>query len=181
MCTPTAIGVGSLVMSAVGAGASAYSQYRQGQAQASQAQYQARLAARNARQAEMQAADARERGAEEAALQRRQTARTLGAQRSLLAASGVDLSDTDSSAMNILGDTAQWGEFDAQKAAHQYNLQGWAYENQATSERINSALFQSGAKQASRAGAIGAGASLLSGATRVADRWRQYNSQSWGK
>ena len=99
----------SLAMTALGSGMSAYGQYRQGKAQSAQAEYQSRLAARNAEQSRMQADYARERSAEDAARQRRQTGQTLGTQRSLLAASGVDLSDMDSSAMNILGDTAQWG------------------------------------------------------------------------
>lgn len=177
MCTPIALGVSSLVMAAVGTGMSAYGQYQQGQAQSAQAEYQARLAARNARQSHMQADYAREQAAEDAARHRRQVGRTVGAQRPLLAASGVDVGDTDSSAMNILGDTAQWGEYDAQKILHQGALKAWGYENQAANEQANAALYGMGAKQATRAGAIGAGASLLSGAGQVASSWYRYNQQ----
>ena len=171
----------SLAMTALGSGMSAYGQYRQGKAQSTQAEYQSRLAARNAAQSRMQADYARERSAEDAARQRRQTGQTLGTQRSLLAASGVDLSDMDSSAMNILGDTAQWGEYDARKIRHQGEMSAWGYENQALGEQADAALYGMSAKRATRAGAIGAGASLLSGAGQVAEQWYRYKQQGWGR
>lgn len=171
----------SLAMMALGAGMSAYGQYQQGRAQSAQAEYQSRLAARNADQARMQADYAREQGAEDAARQRRQTRQSLGEQRSLLAASGADLADADSSAASILSDTARWGEYDARKIRHQGEMNAWGYENQALGSQTEAALYSAGARQATRAGAAGAGASLLSGAGQVAGQWYRYHQQGWGK
>lgn len=171
----------ALAASVAGTALSAYGQYQQGQAQSAQAEYQARLAARNAQQSHMQADYAREQAAGDAAQHRRQVGQTIGAQRSLLAASGVDVGDTDSSAMNMLGDTAQWGEFDAQKILHQGKMKAWGYENQAANDQANAVLYSMGARQSGRAGAIGAGASLLSGAGQVAGQWYRYNKEGWGR
>ena len=173
MCEPISMGI----LTGLGALTGAYGQYRSGQAQARQAEYQAALAARNAQQAQYQADYERESAKENAAQHRRQVGQTIGSQRSLLAASGVDLSDPDSSAMNILGDTAQWGEYDAQKLLHQGELKAWSYGNQAGQEQANSLMYGRGAKQSSLAGAIGAGTSLLSGAGQVAGQWYQYNKE----
>lgn len=171
----------ALAASVAGTALSAYGQYQQGRAQSAQADYQSRIAARNARQSHMQADYAREQAAGDAAQHRRQVGQTIGAQRSLLAASGVDLGDTDSSAMNMLGDTAQWGEFDAQKVLHQGEMKAWGYENQAANDQANATLYSMGARQSGRAGAIGAGASLLSGAGQVAGQWYRYRKEGWGR
>ena len=168
----------SIAASVAGAAMSAYGSYQQGQAQSAQADYQSKLAARNAQQAQMQADYERESGKEAADQQRRAVRQTIGTQRSLLSASGVDVTDADSSAANILGDSAQWGEYDALKIQHQNELKAWGYENQGAQEQANSLMYSQGAKQSSRAGAIGAGAGLLSGLGQVAGQWYQYGKET---
>lgn len=150
----------ALAAGVVGAGLSAYGMYQSGKAQAAQAEFQAKQANANAKAA-------LEEGRVAEAQHRRKVAQTIGTQRASLAASGADISDWNSSAGNILGDTAEWGDYDANLIRYNSEMQAWNYQNQGTQ-------YAAQAKQASTAGAIGAGASLLSGASQVAGQWYQY-------
>lgn len=152
----------SLAATALSAGLSAYGSYQQGRQQSAMAQFQADQAAANARaaRAETDVAEAQ---------QRRKVAQTLGTQRAALAASGADISDTDTSAMNILGDTVEWGDYDARITRYNGEMKAWNFQNQGNA-------YAAQAKQYSTAGAIGAGASLLSGASKVASGWYSYKN-----
>lgn len=150
----------AIASSILAAGLSAYGSYQSGKAQAAQAEFQAKQANANAKAA-------LEEGRVAEAQQRRKVAQTMGTQRASLAASGADISDMNSSAQNILGDTAQWGDYDANLIRYNSEMQAWNYQNQGTQ-------YAAQAKQASRAGAIGAGTSLLQGASQVAGQWYNY-------
>jgi hypothetical protein len=166
-------GAASAIMTLAGTGMSAMGQMQQGQAAKAQGDYQAAVARNNSILAERQAADAEARGAEAERQQRIKTQLVLGKQTSALAASGVQL-DEGSSGLDILGDTAQYGELDAltvrtnaAREAWSYRAQGGNYEAQA---RLNELQGSSG----QMAGMVGAGASLLTGAGSVADKWLTY-------
>lgn len=144
----------------LGAGLSAYGAYSSGKSQAKVAEFQAKQANANAEAAI-------EEGRVAEAQQRRKVTQTMGTQRASLAASGADISDMDSSAQSILGDTAQWGDYDARMIRYNSEMKAWNYQNQASQYRAEG-------KAASRAGAIGAGTSLLQGASQVAGQWYNY-------
>jgi hypothetical protein len=124
-----AVAVVSGVMTAV-------STVMQGQAAAAQAAYQAQVARNNQIIAERNAQDAEKRGdiAEDKVRQR--TAAVLGHQRAQLAGQGAALDE--GSPLDIQGDTATLGEFDAltvrsnyQREAYNDRIQGMNYEAQA--------------------------------------------------
>lgn len=161
MCEPATLSTIGVVTGLVGSGVTAYSAYTSGKAQAAAASAQAEQANANAEAA-------LEEGRVAEAQQRRKVAQTLGTQRAALAANGAELGDMDSSAQNILGDTAQWGDYDARLTRYNSEMKAWSYKNQANA-------YSASASQYTTAGAIGAGASLLSGASSVANSWYNYN------
>ncbi|HAK9055128.1 TPA: hypothetical protein H2869_003111 [Salmonella enterica] len=122
MCGPTAMMAGSLAAS----GMQAYQQYQTGQ-------YQADVAKQNADLAEAQAADAVNRGNAEAAKQRRQTQQMKGQQAAAMGAAGGDLSS--GSALDIFGDTAQFGTLDALTTVNNGMREAYGYQVQADNAR----------------------------------------------
>lgn len=145
------LGISAMVLTAVGTGVSAYSQYQQGQ-------YNAQMAEANARNAELAAADATARGDAEAAMQRMQVSRLIGRQRAAFAASGVDAAS--GSALDVLGDTAAFGQLDVDTIRSNAAREAWGLQSQAASDRYS-------ARVSRRMGTIGAGATLLTGGAQV--------------
>lgn len=174
-----ALPIAGLALSAVGTVAGALGQIGQQNAQAlaasanaAQAIYQSQIARQNQQHLEWLAADARKRGQVEEERRRRLTEQKIGKQTAALAAQGTDL---EGSPTDILGDTAAAGEMDA--LAARVAAAREAYEYQVTGVRYNS----SGVLETNRAlnstyqpNYLGAGASLLSGASTLADRWRRF-------
>jgi hypothetical protein len=112
---------------------SAYNQYQSGK-------YQASVANQNAETATAQANDAINRGNAAAEQRRVQMRQQLGTQVATMGASGADL--TSGTALDITGDTAQFGSLDAlttlnnaQREAYGYQVQATNYENQASAAR----------------------------------------------
>lgn len=129
MCEPTLIAGASLVFS----GLSAYNQYQQGQ-------YASDVARQNADVASAQANDVINRGNAQADQNRRDMRQRAGTQAATLAATGADLSS--GTALDIFGDTAQFGTLDAlttvnnaQREAYGYQVQAANYLSQASAER----------------------------------------------
>lgn len=130
MCAPLiplALTVASTAISAVG--------------QMRAASYQAAIAKRNAEQADIMAKDAIARGEQKADSERRKTAYKIGAQTVGLAASGVDVGS--GMALNIIGDTALLGEFDAQVIKDNAERESWGYKNQAEQFRMEAKAAKS--------------------------------------
>lgn len=141
-------------------------------ANAAQARYQSQVAAQNQALMERQAADATQRGQVAEENRRRLTAQQIGQQTAGLAAQGVDL---EGSPIDILGDTAAAGELDAltlrsnaAREAYGYRIQGQGYGNQAILENTQAA------NSTYTPNYLGAGASLLSGASTLAEKWRNF-------
>jgi len=124
-----------------------------------------RAAKANAALAEYNAQDAARRGQLELARVQRRTAQLKGSQRANLAARGLDLSE--GSPLEVLTETDYFGELDANtvkentaREIYGFRVAGRNYLEQAAA--INPWLS--------------AGASALSGAGLVADRWYQYKN-----
>lgn len=130
MCGPVAVGVAMLAVSAM----QAYSQHQQGK-------YTAAVANQNAETATAQANDAINRGNAAADQRRTQMRQQLGTQAATMGANGADLSG--GTALDIFGDTAQFGELDAlttlnnaQREAYGYQTQSVNYLNQAAAAQM---------------------------------------------
>ena len=134
----------------------------QGMAANSAARAQAAAANQNARIAEAQAHDALERGGQEELRLRRQMAQLQGTQRSMLAASGVDVDS--GSALDVQDASMREGEQDA--AAIRFNAarEGWGHQVQAANYRNEASAARAAGRNAPFGSVVGAGTSLLSAA-----------------
>lgn len=165
------VGVAGTLMGAAGA-------IQSGNAAKAAGDYNAQVAENNKIVAERQAADALARGQIAEDEQRRKTMAIKGAQRAALGASGVALDS--GSPLDILGDTAAFGELDAltirsnaEREAYGYRVQGMNFEAEA-------GLARAQGKAAQTAGYVGAGGTLLSGLATVGDRWYTRNRGGLG-
>lgn len=141
-------------------------------ANAAQARYQAQVAQQNQELARRQQADALQRGQVAEENRRRLTQQQIGQQRAGLAAQGTDFTGTET---DILGDTAAAGELDARtvranaaREAYGYQVQGMGYANEVGLQ------YTRAANSTYSPNYLGAGASLLAGASTLSDRWRRF-------
>lgn len=166
MCDPMSLSIASLALATVGTAATVKGQMDAQAAAGAQAGYMAQVQRNNAEIARRQAAMVREQGQIDADKQRQITSQRLGTQTAALAAQGTDLSGSPT---DILGDTAKAGELDAQTIKSNAAKQAWGYEAGATGAAANAGLY--GSFQPSY---LGAGASLLGGASTLADKWSKF-------
>ncbi|HEE9896937.1 TPA: hypothetical protein R8G28_000227 [Citrobacter freundii] len=129
MCDPVIAGGAMLAMG----GLQAYNQYQTGK-------YESAVANQNADIAEAQAQDSINRGNAQADEVRRRNRQAAGTQAATMGATGADLST--GGALDIFGDTAQFGALDAlttvnnaQREAYGYEVQAANYKAQASSAR----------------------------------------------
>ncbi|HCN3290392.1 TPA: hypothetical protein MO682_001653 [Klebsiella pneumoniae] len=141
MCGPVAVGVAMVAMSAM----QAYNQHQQGK-------YAQAVANQNADIAETQAQDAVNRGNIQAEEVRRRNRQTAGTQAATMGATGADLSSGN--ALDIFGDTAQFGTLDALTTVNNAQREAYGYQVQA-------ANYQAEASSARKQGNIGAATTLL--------------------
>jgi hypothetical protein len=160
------VGAAGTIMGAMGA-------MQSGNAARAAGDYNAQIAENNKVIAERQASDALARGKIAEDEQRRKTMAIKGAQRAALGASGVALDS--GSALDILGDTAAFGELDALTIRSNADREAYGYRVQGMNFEAEAGLARAGGKAAQTAGMIGAGATLLSGAAGVGDRWYARN------
>ena len=158
----------SLLSTAVGV----YGQVQSGAAAAGQARYQAQVAENNRVIAEQQARDAEMRGQMAEDARRQQTRMLIGRQRTALAANGMLVDD--GSALDITGDTAAQGEIDALTLRANAAREAYGYRAQGTNFMADAGLQRARSAAAGPAALVGAGATLLSGAGTVGDRWLTY-------
>ncbi len=123
-----------------------------------------------------QAADAIQRGQVAEESRRRLTDQQIGKQQARLAAQGTDL---EGSPTNILGDTAAAGEVEAltlrsqaAREAYEHQIAGVSHGNSGIllSNRANNSMYQ--------LNHLGAGVSLLSSASTLAEKWRNFQLSS---
>ncbi len=168
----TTVGYASLALAAAGTAASVAGQMNQQSAAGAQANYMKQVQLQQQQVAQQQAKDALARGAVAEDRQREKTAQTLGTQTAQLAAQGTDLSGSPT---DILTDTRKAGELDALTVRNNAAREAWGYEVQGQNAAAGAAL--SGSFQPSY---LGAGASLLSGASGLADKWSKFKYNSGG-
>lgn len=150
----------SAAAAAVGAGVSAYSSYQAGQEQK-------KVSEANARMAEYQAKQAKEAAGVKAAQYKREAERRMSAIRAGYAASGV--TTTEGTPLLVLMESAQEVAKDELRIRRGGEQTAWGLLREANIQRM-------GGKSAASRGYLGAGASLLGGAARVAGQYSQ-----WGK
>lgn len=152
------VGIAAIAIGSIGMGV--YGQIQQGKAAQKQADYQAKVADNNAKVAEYQAQDALDRGLIKEQQHRLKVSQLKGQQRSALAGSGVVVDS--GSALDVLSDTAYFGEMDA--LTIRSNAEREAYQSRigAQNFRAESTLLALSGQQAVRAGRIGAVSSGLS-------------------
>lgn len=166
----------STIMGVVGQVGQQNAQAQAASANAAQARYQAQVAAQNQALMERQATDATQRGQVAEENRRRLTVQQIGRQQAGLAAQGTDL---EGSPTDILGDTAAAGELEAltlrsrgAREAYEHRIAGVGYGNSGILEgnRALNSTYQPNY--------LGAGASLLSSASTLADKWQNFQLSS---
>jgi hypothetical protein len=162
-----AAAVGGTAMSAMGAA-------QQGAAAQNAANYQAQVA-KNAQQvAQWSADDALRRGQVAEDARRSQTAQQIGTQRAAMASMGGDINS--GSAVDIVGDTAAAGEFDALTLRNNAQREAYGFKVKASNAGADAGLAVARGDAAEQAGMFGAGANLLAGASTVADKWSHWKT-----
>jgi len=154
------VGAAGTAMSALGA-------MNQAQAAKDQARYQAAIQRNNQIVAERQAADTLKRGKEAADAQREKARQLKSRQLVMLAGQGVDVSS--GSSVDLLADTAELGEFDAQKIEGNAARQSHSQKIQAANFGSQAGLFQ--AKSDAQSPLFAGTSTLLSGVGSVAAKW----------
>lgn len=171
MCEPATL---SLIATGVSTAVSTVGAFQQASAQKDQAEYQADVSRANAEQERLNGIAARRDGAFQSNMQRNKVDQLIATQQASFGASSID--SQSGSAVDVLNDTATFGELDAQTI--QRNADSRAQGFDISSDNFTS---QAGAYDA-QADAINpafeAGPSLITGAVSVADGWRQYDAAS---
>jgi hypothetical protein len=140
-------------------------QAQQAQIAQNQANYLAQVARNNQQVAEWNAQRTLQQGQVDEDRQRQKTAQQIGAQRASLASQGGDINS--GSDVDLIGDTARAGEFNAQTIRNNAQLNAWK-------DRLQGNLYGG---QASLYGSQAANAwlpfnnSLLGGASSLGQRW----------
>jgi hypothetical protein len=147
---------------------------RQSQASAAQAKFQAGMAKNNQNIANQEANLATQRGQNALIDTNRKYGQLAGTQRANLAASGVDLGE--GSALNILEDTNVFNEVDVNRTKQNTANEVWGYRNQANNYQGDARMYQAAASGYNPW--MSAGASLLTSAGGVADKWYRYSADS---
>lgn len=163
-------GFGSLfgtLLSSFGAGMSATAAYTQAQNQKSALLAQSQVEANNATLDTWQAEDAITRGQTAASIQELKGGQVKGAQRTGLAANGVDLGG--GSAQNVMNSSEFMNAVDVTTIQNNAARAAWGYSMQATQATQRSIAAKSGADSVSPW--LAAGTSLLTSATSVASKW----------
>lgn len=170
MCDPVTLAIATMAAAAV----SAYGQYQAGKAQESASEYNAQVQEQNARVAEQYAKAAEARGDDEARQRRIDADRMASRQMAVLAAKGIDIST--GTPLDILGDTAMYGELDAQTI--KYNAALEAYQQRVTaSNALSSAeLSRMEGRQAAKAGNMQAVGTLIGGAAKAGNQYMSYSN-----
>lgn len=138
MCEPTTLAIAGLAISAIGTGV-AYDQQRQaGKANAQIAENNAKLAADDARN-EMALGD------RETQHQAWRTRALEGQQRAAIAAQGIDASI--GTPLDILGETAMFGEIDQQAIRLNTARRAWGFNAQAQNTRNQSGVDRYNTRQ----------------------------------
>lgn len=167
--------IASLATTAV----STVSSIEQGKAAKAEYEYKAKMDKQNAQIAQENASRERQQGIEEARLQRLKAAQNVASQTSAMAASGIDV--TQGTPVDLLGDTAMWGEMDALNTLSNSESRAQAYEAQANNFQNQARLDSLAGQNAYKAGqlnAISSGLNGISNTMGVAEKWYGFSGNS---
>lgn len=168
----TVIAGAGLAMAAAGTAMTVSGQMNAQAAAGAQANYMRQVQQQQQQAAEVQARDAVARGAIAEQKTRDATGQRIGTETAALAGQGTDLSGSPT---DILTDTRKAGELDALTVRNNAAREAWGYEVQGSNAAANAQL--SGSFSPSN---IGAGASLLSGASSLSDKWSKFQYNGTG-
>lgn len=163
------VGTAALVVGLMGTAVGGYSTYQQGQAQKAQAEYQADVAQVNADISNMQARESIRQGEIEEKQFRQQVIQMQGQQVAGYGSSGVQLES--GSPLAVLTDSAGQAEMDAQIIRSNAKKEAWGHRVGAQNSMAQAGLSSMQARNASTTGVLSAGASLMSGASSVSNKW----------
>lgn len=174
MASPTAVGTVGLGASAAGSLISAFGAKSTGDANAKMYSYQAGIAQLNSQIALQNADYARNKGEEEAVIEGRKGAQTLGQIKATQGASGLDVNsgsnkDVQESQIETTKLDLNQTRSNAAKTAYDYTVQSQQDISQA-------GLYDMASSNSRTAGNINAVASLVSGAGSVSTKWLAGNT-----
>lgn len=155
------MGVTAGVAVLAGTAVSAYGSYQSGQAAKRTGRFNARIG-------ELQADDAIQRGELDVNKQRSATQGLIGAQRASYAGQGVELDN--GSALDVQGDTAQYGEMDALMARNNAAREAWGYRVGAVNSRLQG-NYAARAANTQAISSLATGGAAAFGAYRSAGGW----------
>lgn len=144
----------AVAMIGLGAGQSASAQKQSGKSQQAVANYNAEIG-------NLRADDAIARGSGEETKHRLNTKRLIGSQRAAFAASGVDISDMDSTAANVFADTAALSEIDALTIRSNAAREAWGYRQVAKNDTALGVIAKTEGDNKAIGTLINAGSSML--------------------
>ena len=147
----------ALATAGVSAATGIAGQMQQTQIQADQANYMAQVARNNQQVAQLNAQRALQQGQVQEDLQRQKTAQRISTQRAGLASQGGDVNS--GSSLDIIGDTARTGEFNAQTIRNDAATSAWHRLLDANSDAGEASLYD----------------------TRAANTWLTYGDSLLGK
>ncbi len=162
--TEIMFGIG-LGLTAIGTGVAISGQSSSGAAEANKANYEADMLRNNAAIEEQEAENIEDRTEYDLALHKRNLARTIGTQKSLLADSGIVLGIDGDSSMDLLEDTVFTASLDEQLIRHDGAMDAYNTRVGANNTRAQSDLTRWGgkvAKSSATTSAIGSGLTGMS-------------------
>ena len=161
---PAAVPFIGLAVGLLGAGVGAVSSIAQGSAQSAALKSQSNAARYNQSVAEMNANAIRQSGAYQEQMQRDKNRRLIGAQKVGYGKAGVTMEGTP---LEVMADTASEQEQDIIANRYNTNIAAWRAESQAGQFGFEASRDTAMAGTSTTAGYLGAGTTLLTGASRA--------------
>jgi hypothetical protein len=155
----------SLAMGAVSAGVGAFGAIRSGEASAQANAYQAKVAQNNAVTATNNATYARQSGNVAEQQSDLRTAALIGNQRASEGSNGFDVNS--GSNLDLQAGSAEVGAANAQTIRSNAAWTAYGYQTQSSNASAQAGLYGMGASNAMTAGMIGAGGSIIGGASAL--------------
>ena len=172
---PASLAIASLAATAVSSVVGTVGAVSTGIANSNAANYQAVVARNNQTIASQNAQQSAAAGATASQARDFRTRAVLGEVTAAQSASGIDTNS--GSSREVRQSVDELGRLDTATIMHNAMLQSGAYADQAMNFGAQSTLDTSTASNALAAGGIGAGSSLLGGASSFADKWLRYRTQ----
>jgi hypothetical protein len=171
---PGSLLLGSMVLGGLGTATSAAGKVSAGYAKSQNAAYQSQVAANNAAIAQQDATLEIQAGEIAAVNQGLKTRARIGSERATMGAAGIDVNS--GSAVDVQAGTAELGMLDALTVRSDAAKRAYRKSVEAVSDTAQSQLLAAQSEQEKTAGWLGAGETLLSGASTVGGSWAKYKT-----